>query len=56
MGLLDLIYDPARVGGTHTMCVVSHGDRLSDYDLPDDPTAAPGALAALSGLSQIGPA
>ena len=48
------LYDPAGVGGTHMMYVVPHGDQLSDYDLPDDPTAAPGALAALSGLRQIG--
>ena len=29
-------------------------DRLADYDLPEDPTAAPGALAALAGLKQLG--
>ena len=36
------------------MYVVPHGDRLGDYDLPEDPTAAPGALAALAGLKQLG--
>ena len=36
------------------MYVVPHGDRLDDYDLPEDPTAAPGALAALAGLKQLG--
>ena len=48
------LYDPAGVGGTHMMYVVPHGDRLVDYDLPEDPTAAPGALAALAGLKQLG--
>ncbi len=48
------LYDPAGVGGTHMMYVVPHGDRLTDYDLPEDPTAAPGALAALAGLKQLG--
>ena len=39
------LYDPAGVGGTHMMYVVPHGDQLDEYDLPADPTAAPGALA-----------
>jgi len=48
------LYDPAGVGGTHMMYVVPHGDQLDEYDLPSDPTAAPGALAALGGLRQLG--
>ena len=48
------LYDPAGVGGTHMMYVVPHGDQLDEYDLPADPTAAPGALAALGGLRQLG--
>ena len=48
------LYDPPGVGGTHMMYVVPHGDRLTDYDLPEDPTAAPGALQALAGLKQLG--
>ena len=36
------------------MYVVPHGDQLDEYDLPADPTAAPGALAALGGLRQLG--
>ena len=48
------LYDPAGVGGTHMMYVVPHGDQLEEYDLPADPTAAPGALAALGGLRQLG--
>ena len=48
------LYDPAGVGGTHMMYVVPHGDQLEEYDLPADPTAAPGALAALGSLRQLG--
>lgn len=48
------LYDPAGVGGTHMMYVVPHGDRLEEYDLPEDPTASPGALAALVGLKKLG--
>jgi hypothetical protein len=36
------------------MYVVPHGDQLDEYDLPADPTAAPGALAALGSLRQLG--
>ena len=50
------VYDPEGVGGTHMMYVVPHGDRLSEYGLPDDPTASPGALAALAGLKKLGAA
>ncbi len=49
-----MLYDPPGVGGTHMMYVVPHGDRLADYDLPDDPTASPGTLAALAGLKKLG--
>ena len=48
------LYDPAGVGGTHMMYVVPHGDQLDEYDLPANPTAAPGALAALGNLKQLG--
>ncbi|MFQ5704553.1 MAG: formate dehydrogenase subunit beta [Gemmatimonadales bacterium] len=48
------IYDPPGVGGTHMMYVVPHGDRLADYDLPENPVAAPGAFAFLGGLKKIG--
>ena len=36
------------------MYVVPHGDQLGEYDLPADPTASPGALAALGGLRKLG--
>ena len=48
------LYDPPGVGGTHMMYVVPHGDQLEEYDLPSDPTASPGALAALVGLKRLG--
>jgi formate dehydrogenase beta subunit len=32
------IYDPAGVGGTGVVTVVAHGDRLSAYGLPENPT------------------
>ena len=48
------LYDPPGVGGTHMMYVVPRGDRLEDYSLPSDPTASPGALAALVGLKKLG--
>ena len=48
------LYDPAGVGGTHMMYVVPHGDQLAEYDLPADPTASPGALAALGSLRKLG--
>lgn len=48
------VYDPSGVGGTHMMYVVPHGDRLDDYDLPAEPTATPGALAALGELRRLG--
>jgi formate dehydrogenase iron-sulfur subunit len=47
-------YDPPGVGGTHMMYVVPHGDRLGEYDLPEDPRASPGALSALHGLRTLG--
>jgi len=48
------LYDPEGVGGTHMMYVVPHGDRLEDYELPDDPTATPSALSTLYGLKKLG--
>jgi len=42
-----ILYDPPGVGGTHMMYVVPHGDQLDQYDLPADPIAYGGALAAL---------
>ena len=48
------LYNPGGVGGTHMMYVVPHGDQLGEYDLPADPTASPGALAALGGLRKLG--
>ena len=48
------LYDPAGVGGTHMMYVVPHGDQLAEYDLPADPIASAGALAALGGLRKLG--
>jgi formate dehydrogenase iron-sulfur subunit len=48
------LYDPSGVGGTHMMYVVPHGDRLEEYDLPEEPTASPGALSALYGLRKLG--
>ncbi len=48
------LYDPPGVGGTHMMYVVPHGDRLADYQLPEDPTASPGALAVLTTLKKVG--
>jgi formate dehydrogenase iron-sulfur subunit len=48
------LYDPPGVGGVHMMYVVPHGDRLADYDLPADPTATPGPLAALSLVKAVG--
>lgn len=50
------VYDPAGVGGTHMMYVVPNGNRLEDHGLPTDPTASPGALAALGGLKKLGAA
>ncbi len=48
------LYNPAGVGGTHMMYVVPHGDQLAEYDLPADPIASAGALAALGGLRKLG--
>lgn len=48
------VYNPAGVGGTHMMYVVPHGDRLEDYRLPEDPTASPAPLTALSFVKRIG--
>ena len=48
------LYDPPGVGGTHMMYVVPHGDQLAEYDLPADPIASAGALAALGGLRKLG--
>jgi len=48
------VYDPAGVGGTHMMYVVPHGDRLADYELPDDPVASPGALQTLAVAKRVG--
>ena len=48
------LYDPPGVGGTHMMYVVPHGDQLGEYDLPADPIASAGALAALGGLRKLG--
>lgn len=33
-----MVYDPVGVGGTGVVTVVAHGDRLSDYNLPVNPT------------------
>ncbi len=48
------LYNPAGVGGTHMMYVLPHGDRLADYDLPANPTAAPSPLAGLLALRRVG--
>ena len=48
------VYDPEGVGGVHMMYVVPHGDRLADYDLPENPTASPGPLQSLSLVKGIG--
>lgn len=48
------VYNPAGVGGTHMMYVVPHGDRLDDYDLPENPTASPTPVAALGVLKKVG--
>jgi formate dehydrogenase iron-sulfur subunit len=49
-----MLYNPAGVGGTHMMYVIPHGDRLDDYQLPDDPRASPGPLRALGTLRKVG--
>ena len=48
------LYNPAGVGGTHMMYVVPHGDRLSEYQLPENPVVSPTPLAALGLLRRIG--
>lgn len=48
------LYDPEGVGGVNMMYVVPHGDRLDEYDLPEDPVASPGPLQALSTVKQVG--
>lgn len=49
-----MLYDPPGVGGTHMMYVVPHGDRLADYDLPDDPVASPGPIQVLGTVKKLG--
>ncbi len=49
-----MVYDPAGVGGTHMMYVVPHGDRLADYELPENPVASPGPLATLRMVKKVG--
>jgi formate dehydrogenase beta subunit len=41
------VYNPGGVGGTTMMYVVPHGDHLGEYQLPQDPQARRGGLAAL---------
>jgi formate dehydrogenase iron-sulfur subunit len=48
------VYDPPGVGGTHMMYVVPLGDKLSEYDLPANPTASPRPLAALNVMKKVG--
>ena len=48
------VYDPPGVGGVHMMYVVPHGDRLAEYDLPEDPVASPGPMQALGAFKKIG--
>ncbi len=48
------VYDPTGVGGVHMMYVVPHGNRLAEYDLPEDPVASPGPIAALGTVKKIG--
>ena len=48
------LYDPAGVDGVHMMYVVPHGDRLAEYDLPENPTASPGPLQTLSVFKSVG--
>ncbi len=48
------VYDPPGVGGTHMMYVVPHGDRLGDYELPENPVASPGALQTLAVAKRMG--
>ena len=48
------LYDPAGVDGVHMMYVVPHGDRLGEYDLPENPTASPGPLQTLSMFKSVG--
>ncbi len=36
------------------MYVVPHGDRLAEYDLPENPVASPGPLQTLSVLKKVG--
>ncbi len=48
------VYDPAGVGGVHMMYVVPHGDRMPDYDLPEDPTASPGPLQVMGAVKKLG--
>lgn len=48
------VYDPPGVGGTHMMYVVPNGDRLRDYDLPDNPQARPVALRGLTAFKEVG--
>jgi len=48
------LYNPDGVGGTHMMYVVPHGDRLADYQLPENPTASPGPLSRLGMLKSLG--
>ena len=48
------IYNPGGGGGTHMMYVVPHGERLTDYSLPADPTASPGQLRGLNILQRVG--
>ncbi len=48
------VYNPSGVGGTHMMYVVPHGDRLSDYFLPENPQARGGSFKSLSWLRSVG--
>jgi formate dehydrogenase iron-sulfur subunit len=41
------LYDPPGVGGTHMMYVLPHGDHVSDYGLPVDPTPRRAGLGLL---------
>jgi len=50
------LYDPAGVGGTHMMYVLPHGDVPEAYGLPAEPSARPGALAAMPMARKAGAA
>ena len=49
-----VVYNPAGVGGTHMMYVVTHGDHLNEYRLPVDPIASPMPLKFQSVVKRIG--